>query len=422
MTAPVPPAPAARPAANAAARTAAPAPAGEGPGSGRTVVVAGGGIAGLTTALALAQRGFSVSLAERTTAFTEVGAGLQISPNAYRVLAGLGLDADLANVMTFPESVDLHGASGTRLARVPLGGQATARWGAPYGVLHRADLIAVLARAALASPAITVHTGMRALRAAPGPAGMRLETSGGPLDGEAVIAADGVWSQLRNGLSGAATARQTGRIAYRTTVPAEALPAGLVDLRVHAHMFPDAHVIRYPISGGRQINIVVVTASPWFVEDWSSPASLDEVNTLARTFDSDLQRLLAGATGWTRWPLAGVPADAVWNDAGLALIGDAAHATLPFAAQGAAMAIEDAAVLAHHLAAGRSVPGALAAYAAARRPRAQRIQALSEKNGQIYHMGALTALARDTALRLMSEDALMRRLDWLYGWRPPAGP
>lgn len=405
MTAPVPPV------------SSSPAPAGR--SEDRTIVIAGGGIAGLTTALALARKGFSVSLAERTSAFTEVGAGLQISPNAWRVLDGLGLGSALVEIATFPESVDLHTSTGSRVARVPLGDSAMARWGAPYAVMHRADLVSVLSQAAIAHPAITLHTGMRALRVASTTTGLRLETSEGPLGGAAVLAADGVWSQIRNGLAGSETARQTGRIAYRTTVPVEAAPADMADLRVHAHMFPDTHVIRYPISGGRRINIVLVTANNWFLEDWSAPASLDEVATIARSLDPDLQRLLGSADTWTRWPLAGVPAQGAWTDGNVALIGDSAHATLPFAAQGAAMAIEDAAVIAFHLAASRDVPAALSAYVADRQPRAARIQALSEKNGQIYHMGTLSAFARDTALRAMPQEMLLRRLDWLYGWRPP---
>lgn len=385
---------------------------------GGPVVIAGGGIAGLTAALALARRGLRSVLHERVEAFTEVGAGLQISPNAFRVLDALGLGAAIAAKGTAPEAVDLHGLDGRVLASIPLGETAVTRWGAPYFVLHRADLIAILAEAAEAEPAITLVRGVEVEDFAETPAGVTVSTTAGTVEGEALIAADGVWSRLRPRMPGPrSTARPTGKLAYRTLIPADAVAPPMRGDRVHAHLAPGAHVVRYPILGGRFMNVVAVAASGWFVEDWAAPAGAPEIEALSKDFDKPLRDLLLSAPNWTRWPLSTVDASGSWTAGRVALIGDAAHASLPFAAQGAALAIEDAAVLAARLAAGPTVGKALAAYEAERRHRAVAVQKASARNGEIYHLSGIAAKTRNLTLSMLPRGALMEQLDWIYEWR-----
>lgn len=382
------------------------------------ILVAGAGIAGLTVALALARRGLPVTVLERTDALQEVGAGIQLAPNASRILIELGLKDALDAVACRPRAVVLHsGPSGEDLARVPLGAAAERRYGAPHYVVHRGELQALLANAVRAA-GIEIHLSS--------PVGRVLERGEAvhvrladdrELIGRALVAADGVWSRVRRAAMGGRAPDASGRIAWRAVVPADQVPETLTH-DIGLWFGRAAHLVHYPISSGRLVNLVAVVTDTWHEETWSGVG--DPASLFARFsgFAPVVRDLLAAAGDWLRWPLMTVdPLSAAWNRSRIALIGDAAHAMLPFAAQGGGTAVEDAAVLADQMAATSDIPAAFSAYVHLRRPRVHKIWRLAEDNVRIFHMHGLMAFARDSVLKMSSSEALMSRQDWLYGWQ-----
>ncbi|MER2605101.1 MAG: FAD-dependent monooxygenase, partial [Siculibacillus sp.] len=216
-------------------------------------------------------------------------------------------------------------------------------------------------------------------------------------------------------------ARYTGRTAYRATLPIEAAPE---ELRASTGLWlsPRAHVVHYPIRAGREWNVVAVVEDAWHDESWSVPADAAEVARVfglsGRRWPELARRILSLPERWTKWALCGFDADFEWSSGPVTLLGDAAHATLPFAAQGGGMAIEDAAVLAGTLEAAPTVASAFAAYETLRKPRARAIVDQAVKNGRIYHMPDGLAFFRDLALSTGAGARLTERMDWIYGWRP----
>lgn len=374
----------------------------------RTIAIAGAGIGGLTAALALARAGFGVTIAERARALSTIGAGIQIAPNAGRVLAQLGLEAAIAARATELEAIVIRsGRHGGTLAAIPAAAFRD-RTGMPYRVIHRADLQAVLVEAVRAEPAID----------------LRLGTEGGAIhNAEATIAADGVWSSHRDAMAGAARAAPSGRTAWRATVPVAALPEGARADAVGLWLGPGAHLIHYPVGGETAVNIVAI------VEDassddraWSAPGDPALLAARFAGWSGEARAVVAAPSAWQTFALATVDAGGPWVAGSTALLGDAAHAMLPFLAQGAAMAIEDAAVLAAALAATSDVAAALAAYERERRPRVARVAVASARTGAWYHATGARAVARDAALRIGGAALVLGMNDWIYRWRPPDGP
>lgn len=390
-------------------------------GGKRRIVVAGGGIGGLTAALALERAGFHVHVLERSTRLGEVGAGIQISPNAWRVLESLGVMPALEEAMIRPETVRIHSVrAGGVIGRIPLGETALKRYGAPYTVIHRGDLHQGLADVALERPDIEIHLGTALADAEEDEDGITVELQGpegvSSCRAEALIGADGVWSTVRRRLLRLPSADFSGRIAYRATFPADCAPdlAGFTGL----WMGTNAHLVHYPIGAGREINVVAVTQNDWREETWSAPASRDEVLGCFRKWPVAARRVLEKPKDWLKWALCDIGPGTIWAEGRIALLGDAAHAMLPFMAQGGAMAIEDACVLARCLADDPDVDEALLAYERERKDRVERVVRAARDNARIYHMKGLMALARDTGIRYMSGRRLLSRYDWLYDWRP----
>ncbi|WP_020185530.1 FAD-dependent monooxygenase [Methylopila sp. 73B] len=375
----------------------------------RPVLIAGAGIGGLTLALALAQRGLASEVFERASALDEVGAGVQLAPNASRILDELGLGPALDAVCCRPEGVVISDApSGRALKTIPLGAAAERRWGAPYRVIHRADLQAALRDAVCATSSIRMTLAARVLRADDAPAGASLavETAGErrTVDGSFVVGADGLRSVVRQAVKLPEAVRETGLVAFRAVLSAEALPDAFPLTHVSVWLAPGAHMVVYPVRAGREANVVLIgalgaTTPGERVARWAAPP----------------RALVAAAPRWTEWPLFDRAPAARMRRGRVALIGDAAHATLPSLGQGAAFAIEDAATLARVI--GEGGPDPLAAYETARIMRAMRLPEASRRQIAIDHMGGLAARARNLALAAAPTSALLRGLDWIYDWR-----
>lgn len=396
----------------------------------RTIVIAGAGIGGLTAALALAARGFRIVVLEKAERLDEVGAGLQLSPNASRVLVELGLTERLRLRAVVPEAVSIMSArAGGELLRMPLGEAVSARAGAPYWVVHRADLQTALAGAVADHPDIDLKLGATFEDVAPHAKGLTVVHRSGTVRRSdlacALIGADGVWSTVRQHLFPEMRPRFSGLIAWRGTLDATQLPKEYTARRVQLWMGQNAHLVAYPIAGGRQLNVVAVLPGTWNRPGWSTQGDSFEVMDAfaAPRWPPTVRMMLAAVDGWRKWALFGVPEGCPWSSGPVALLGDAVHAMLPFAAQGAGMAIEDAAVLARHLsleaaedAAG--VAAALKQYGLMRQARVRRVQRTARQQGRIYHLGGPLALARDLAIRALGPERMLARQDWIYGWRP----
>jgi len=388
----------------------------------RRALIAGAGIAGLAAAAALAREGWEVQVYERAATIEEVGAGLQMSPNASKVLRWLDVLAQIDAAAVRPEAALMRdGVTGAEIFSAELGDRARHRWGAPYLHVHRADLHAALLDAARAAGA-EIETGVSVVNYAHRPEGVRLSLSDGRVEtGRLVIGADGIRSALRAALNGPETPDFTGQVAWRGTLPVARVPEALRFPRATVWCGPGRHMVTYLLRGGEVLNFVAVEeVSDWAEEGWSAPGDPAE---LARAFDgwhADVTGLIGSIEETFRWGLFVRPAQVRWVDRSLALIGDAAHPMLPFLAQGAAQALEDVAVLVRQLRAHRKVGEALLAFEEERWARVTRVQEMSRENGRLYHRRTpLGRLARSVPLAIaqsMAPALVRRRLDRLYGY------
>jgi salicylate hydroxylase len=358
----------------------------------------------------LARRGISSEIFEQAPELTEVGAGLQISPNASRILAELGVLARLTDAWLEPDSIQLiSGTSLRRLAAVPAGSFARARWGAPYGVLHRSTLQQTLLDAVANEPLCQMHLGA--------------QIKGRPLSdrqADLLIGADGVWSQVRESIEGSPSPRFSGNIAYRFTVDAANAPAFLERTScVSAILGPSAHLVCYPLREANRFNMVAITAGNAASHDWTNqPTEAQRQQLLSRfsRWHPAIVELFAKTGDVTFWPLYETT-NGRWHDGhNCVLIGDAAHAMMPFAAQGAAMAIEDAYELAL-FAPSHPVAEALRLFEAHRTPRIARLRQRGAFNQFAYHARGPMRTGRDIVLALRPPQSLAADLDWIYGYR-----
>jgi salicylate hydroxylase len=400
------------------------------------MLIAGGGIAGMATGFAAARAGWQATVFERASEFSEVGAGVQLGPNVTRILQAWGLSDALKQVAAFPAG--LHARSmttGEVLATLPVK-DATTKYGAPYVTLHRADLHSLLLQAA-AREGVQVHSDAVVQKVSQSADDVvfdvvqhaQLQQHTAAL----AVAADGVRSPLRHQLLGDGLPTFTGHIAYRALVLQADLPAHLRSQDVSVWMGSQAHVVSYPVRGGDYLNVVCLTEGRLLDDDannlqalqtWNAQKSdaqtLAELHHALRGACTTLTDLMAACTDWRLWPLCGRPAMQGAQQhvqARVALVGDAAHPMLPYLAQGAGMAIEDAAVLGAQLtgAINKDVPQRLQAFAQARWQRNARVQAKAVRNGQIFHATGPLRVSRDMGLRLMG--ARLMDVPWLYGYQ-----
>jgi 2-polyprenyl-6-methoxyphenol hydroxylase-like FAD-dependent oxidoreductase len=393
-----------------------------------SILIAGAGIGGLTAALALARQGFRVMLFDQAEKLEEAGAGIQLAPNATRILAGLGLGERLEASIVRPTAIRLRsGASGREIAVMPLDGTALESYGAPYWVIHRADLQKALTAAAADEPRIALTLGAAVDDVTIGKSSVRATVrrrcpgqTTADYDGTTLIGADGLWSRLRALLGDTTAARFAGRGAFRAIVPAWLLPPSDRAPVINVWLGAGGHVVHYPVRAGAAVNIVAVCGGGWQSTTWSTDAGRDEAleRFPARAWAGAVRDLLAAPERWQKWALYDRAPLRSWGVGPVTLLGDAAHPMLPFLAQGAAMAIEDAAVLVRELS--RSPDDRVAAlrrYETARRPRTAHVQRAARHNDFHYHLRQPAAFVRDAALRTLGGRRLLAQYDWIYGWR-----
>ncbi|MCJ0764234.1 FAD-dependent monooxygenase [Variovorax terrae] len=392
-------------------------------------LVAGGGIGGLAAALACTRAGWQGRLFEQAEAFSEVGAGLQLGPNATRLLQAWGLDGALAQVAAFPDQLRVRSAlDGRELGRLRLGETIRARYGAPYATVHRADLHALLLAAA--GSVVSLNPGTRIAGVNASEHAVVLRTAANKeVEGEALIGADGLWSTVRRVVWGDGPAQPTGHLAYRALVSQQALPAALRSTQVTAWLGPQLHVVAYPVRQGDALNVVAIVErrpggeAAAAAESWDQAGTAAELLAALGEMCAPLRELVQAMPGWRLWALNDRPPlqrPEQMVRGRVVLLGDAAHPMRPYLAQGAGMALEDAFELAHLLAMeALDVPTALRRYGLNRWQRCARVQARSQRNGRIFHAAGPLAWGRDLAMRALGERLL--DLPWLYRGAPWSG-
>lgn len=388
------------------------------------IAISGAGIAGLSAALAFSRAGFDVDLFERSPKLEEVGAGLQLSPNATRLLERLGAIDELREFAVQPEEIAIRrGDNLKKLASVPLGNAATQRWQAPYLTIHRADLQKVLLNNVLSNPRINLFTGCNIQSATEHETGIVISSANNTPTSSPyalLIAADGVWSTLRTTIPNTTDAQYSGYLAWRCVIDARDtfLPATQVTTWVDSSY----HLVSYPVRAGREINLVAVTPAPAASKSWSNNADANFLLSAMRRSSSQLKELVQTATSWTSWPIYAAAKNNAWsNGKSIVLIGDAAHAMTPFAAQGAAMAIEDAYILASCAEKNSNdFAAAVSSYETLRRQRISRVAARGAFNRFTWHAAGPIAFGRNLVLSLRGPEQLMADFNWLYGYDPDA--
>jgi salicylate hydroxylase len=386
------------------------------------LLIAGGGIGGLASALALARGGHAVDLLEQSPVFAEVGAGIQLGPNAVRRLHALGLADALDAIAARPDTLVVRAASDDHeLARLPLGDAAVQRYGAPYCCVHRADLHGVLLAAVRERADVTLNHPARLTQVAHADEAVTVATDGARAwEGDALIGADGLWSAVRAHLDDPGPApRPTGHTAWRGLLSQDALPPAQRSTQVRVWLGDRLHALIYPVRRGELLNVVVLAeaAPAGDARDWDQATSLDALQQATGRCCPTLQGYLTAVPNWRAWtlhdrvPLKGAAQMALGR---IALVGDAAHPMLPYLAQGAGMAIEDAVALAEALQSvgGDAVPEALCRYAAARWRRNAQVQARARRNATIFHAAGPLRVARDLAMRTLGARLLDQH--WLY--------
>ena len=388
------------------------------------LLIAGGGIGGLAAALAGSRAGAQVRLFERAPAFSEVGAGIQLGPNVTRVLHAWGLAAVLDAVVAVPDRLQIRSAaSGAELGVLRLGELVQVRYGSPYVTIHRGDLHAVLLAELTQRGEVTLNLESAVLSFTQDDKTVTARLQDGrEAQGDLLVGADGGWSRVRQQLLNDGSPRPTGHLAYRALVRQSSLPQALRSQHVTAWLGPRLHMVQYPVRRGEWLNVVAFVHGQveGDMQSWDHSANAAELQRHMALTCAPLKDLLNAIEHWRLWPLSirapmhGAHEHAQWR---VALLGDAAHPMLPYLAQGAGMAIEDAAELGRILAAqpqgAPAGPEGLREYAAHRWHRNARVQARAIRNGEIFHATGPTRWGRDVAMKLLGEKLL--DMPWLYG-------
>src|SRR5664279_3681131 len=387
-------------------------------GGAAPILICGGGIGGLVTAYALARQGMPVRVFEQSPEFKEVGAGIQLGPNIFRVLEKIGLkEAVLADAHRPPAQEMRDALTGKLITRVPLDDSFTERFGQPYAVTHRVDIHGTFLKACQSSNLITLETSRRVDAYEDHGDGVSITLENNErVEGRALIACDGMWSKIRDRIVGDGKPRVSGHIAYRAVLKREDVPADLWRPDVVLWAGPRCHFVHYPLRRGELYNLVAVFHSDHYEEGWNAEGSKELLWKHFQGLRPEVLRLLDLIDTWRMWVLCDREPVKNWSQGRVVLLGDAAHPMLQYLAQGACMATEDAVVLAEKVAATPDDPAAaFTAYAQERYLRTARVQIMARVYGEFYHARDVSAELRDMAVGGRTTAQTYDSLEWLYG-------
>ena len=383
------------------------------------VLVAGGGIGGLAAALALTRQGLSVKVLEQAPELGEIGAGIQLGPNAFAAFDALGIGATARALAVYTDEMVMHDALDESLVgRIPVGGAFRQRFGNPYAVIHRADVHLSLLEGARASGRIEVLTATPVARVEQDDDGVTVvDARGGTHRGQALIGADGVKSAVRAQYVGD-PARVSGHVVYRAVIDRKDFPADLQWNAASIWVGPNCHLVHYPLRGGEQYN-VVVTFHSRRQEEWSvTEGSAQEVQSYFEGICPRARQLIDLPKSWKRWATADREPIGQWTYGRATLLGDAAHPTLQYLAQGACMALEDAVTLGEALRVhGNDFARAFDHYQRSRIARTARVVLSAREMGRIFHAKGVERLVRNDLWKGRTPERFYDALEWLYGWR-----
>jgi len=382
------------------------------------ILISGGGIGGLITAYALARQGFPVRLFEQSPEFREVGAGIQLGPNIFRVLEKIGLkDAVLADAHRPPAQEMRDALTGKLIVRIPLEEAFFQRFGEPYAVTHRADIHGTFLKACQNSNLVTLETSRRVDSFEDTGKGVTVTLENGQkAEGRALIGCDGMWSKIRERIVGDGKPRVSGHIAYRAVLKREDVPKDLWRPEVVLWAGPRTHLVHYPLRRGELYNLVAVFHSDHYEEGWNAEGSKDLLWQHFKGQRPEVLRMLERIETWRMWVLCDREPVKNWTLGRVTLLGDAAHPMLQYLAQGACMATEDAVLLAEKARAHPDdLPAAFNAYTQDRYLRTARVQIMARVYGDFYHARGVTAELRDITLSGRTPQQSYDGIAWLYG-------
>ena len=382
------------------------------------ILIAGGGIGGLAAALALSRKGRRVHVLEQAREFGEVGAGIQLAPNVFRMFAALGLTEAIHHVAFFPEHLVMKdGLTGQEITRVAVGSETfRARYKFPYGVIYRVDLLDVLLHACRQSPLIALSTRQRVTGFHEDGDRVVVTTEGGTsFEGYALVGADGMWSRLREAIVADGKPSVAGHIAYRAVLPIAEVEPEYRPNDVVLWAGPKTHLVHYPLRRGELYNLVAVFHSDRYEEGWNVFGDTAELNERFRHAHPTVKLLLGKINQWKMWVLCDREPIRNWTRGRVTLLGDAAHPMLQYLAQGAGMAMEDAVVLADKVAAADDdFAAAFRAYNEERYLRTARVQLYARLYGEFYHAEGVRAELRNELLRPVPGKPAGEGMAWLY--------
>jgi 2-polyprenyl-6-methoxyphenol hydroxylase-like FAD-dependent oxidoreductase len=381
------------------------------------IAIVGAGIGGLAAALTLARQGYAVQVLEQASEFKEIGAGIQLGPNVFKMLDQLGLIAEVKQLAVFPDDlVMMDSVTGQQVTDIPLGQPFLDRFRYPYAVIHRADLHTVLLNAVRADARIALRPGCSVVGHADDGAKVTLTLEGGEtVDAQALIGADGLWSRVRETIVGDGAPRVSGHIAYRAVLPIEDVQP---ELRRNAMVLwagPKNHLVQYPLRGGKLYNLVAVFHSDRYVEGWNTQGDSEELTRRFAGTCETVRTLLSKIETWRMWVLCDREPVARWSQGRVTLLGDAAHPMLQYLAQGACMAIEDAVVLAREVATSPAdLASAFQRYEQQRYLRTGRAQLSARLYGEFYHATGVARELRNGFFAGRSAESSYDSVAWIY--------